>query len=128
MAHACSALPGVAPHMRPGQAQRLAQELNQEGSVFDLPRHSTPIDLDIDLRHFAPSPFWYTNTLNDRGLARKDDGGLHRSPRRPPTRHRDPILCGPNPPCTARPTTTFTPPIPPLPGPSPHNPVRHRPY
>src|SRR5262249_60465863 len=79
MDHAGPALPGIAPHMRPGQAQRLAQELDQEGSVFDLPRHGTPVDLDIDLSHLAPSPFWYTNTSDDRGLARKErkEGGLH---------------------------------------------------
>src|SRR5260370_25665146 len=127
MAQACSALPGVEPHMRPGQAQRLAQESNQEGSVFDLPRHGTPIDLDIDLRHFAPSPFWYTNTLHDCGLARNDDVGLHRSPGRPRWRHRHVIQCGRNPLCTVRPTTTFTPRIAALPGASPKVPVSHLP-
>src|SRR5258707_2078848 len=127
MDQACSALPGVAHKMRPGQAKRRAQELNQEGSVFDLPRHSTPIDLDIDLRHFAPSPFWYTNTLNDRGLARNDDGGLHRSPGRPPWRHRHVILFGRKPPCTARPTTTLNPRLAALPRGFPKVPVRHPP-
>src|SRR5229473_2735350 len=57
MDHAGPALSGIAPHMRPGQAQRLAQELDQEGSVFDLPRHGTSVDLDVDLSHLAPSPF-----------------------------------------------------------------------
>src|SRR5258707_11919092 len=57
MDDASPALPGIAPHMRPGQPQRLAQELDQEGSVFDLPRHGTPVDLDVDLSHLAPSPF-----------------------------------------------------------------------
>src|SRR5258708_32155492 len=108
MAHACSALPGVAPHMRPGQAQRLAQELNQEGSVFDLPRHSTPIDLDIDLRHFAPSPFLYTNTLNDRGLARDDDRAVQLAPRLHPRCHRLHTFFWRHPPSTARPAPNLT--------------------
>src|SRR5262249_16698529 len=55
MDYAGPALPGIAPHMRPGQAQRVAQELDQERSIFDLPRHDTPVDLDFDRSHLAPS-------------------------------------------------------------------------
>jgi hypothetical protein len=43
--------------MGPGQAQRLAHELDQKGSILDLPRYGTSVDLDVDLNHFAPSLF-----------------------------------------------------------------------
>src|SRR5215471_20861936 len=81
MEDAGPALSGIAPDMRPGQAQRLTHELDQQGSILDLPRHGTSVDLKVDLNHFAPSPFRYTNTLNDDDLARKDQGrgGLHQS-------------------------------------------------
>jgi len=93
MDYASPALPGIAPHMCPGQAQRLAQELHQERSVFDLPRHDTPVDLDFDLSHLAPSLFLsihaYIGRLrlgkerlgaaNDLTQYERDDGGLRRS-------------------------------------------------
>src|SRR5262252_2037265 len=92
MEDAGPALSGIAPDMRAGQAQRLAHELDQQGSILDLPRHGTSVDLKVDLNHFAPSPFRYTNTLDDDGLARKDQGrgALHQlipGSRRSPPRH-----------------------------------------
>jgi hypothetical protein len=38
-------------------AERLAHELDQKGSILDLPRYGTSVDLDVDLNHFAPSLF-----------------------------------------------------------------------
>src|SRR5579871_1045689 len=57
MDHTSAALAGIAPHVRPGQPQGVAQELDQEGSILDLPRYCTPVDSEIDLSHFAPSHF-----------------------------------------------------------------------
>jgi len=59
MDHASPALPGVAPHVGPGQAQRLAQELDQQSPVLHMPRHGAPVDLDVDLSHSHPPCFGY---------------------------------------------------------------------
>src|SRR5712671_1196259 len=83
MDHASPALPGIAPHMRPGQAQRLAQELDQESSVFDLPQYGTPVDLDVDLSHLAPSPLLVHEYIGRSRLGKeraRTDGRLRRSP------------------------------------------------
>ncbi len=57
MEDARPALSGIAPDVGPGQAQRLAHELDQKGSILDLPRYGSSVDLDVDLNHFAPSLF-----------------------------------------------------------------------
>src|SRR5262249_27695716 len=57
--HAGPALTGVASHVGPGRAQRLAQELNQESPVLHVPRHGAPVDLNVDLSHSPPPCFEY---------------------------------------------------------------------
>src|SRR5215471_9466873 len=61
MEDAGPALPGVASDMRPGEAQSLAHEFDEERSILDLPRYGTPVDFDVDLNHVAPSLYFEKN-------------------------------------------------------------------
>src|SRR6266849_7323442 len=144
MDYASPALPGIAPHMRPSQAQRLAQELDQESSIFDLPRYGTPVDLDVDLSHLAPSPLWGHEYIGrsrlgkERGNRGKTCGSPHLSwpglsrlvPAIPIVWHGALLIeiAGTSPAMTGgSPTATLPARIAALPGASPKVPVRHLP-